>query len=316
MRSSTVWIALLVSLCFVREQVADAVRIGCLASNASHIATCGANPCPQGVRPTEFLHFPKAGTSFCASVGMFGGREYAKDAVEDNHVPLRRAADAELVGAMFRQPEERLLSAYRWLAVQPRCCGSDWGWTASQEARVKAAAAQGQPPDRVLGPFVGCQVAMVLGFGCMSAVFANATLGQRQAATRTAMARVSRFRFVGIQREWQLSICLFNKLTTGLAFVTRAQLKNMRPTSTAGRGGQVERSAEARAVVNDDLSGLPMDSELDGPLYKFALARFWSDVRKYGVDQSGACPLRRRRELRLRCPLPCAATTTHHEALG
>lgn len=99
-----------------------------------------------------FLHFPKAGgISFSSSVLVFGGEELMEDEWRPSrHAPLRNLSKVDLhsVVALFRHPEERLLSTY-WYIRQYRqfCCEPrEFGYTGKQHYILVKLASQGTPP--------------------------------------------------------------------------------------------------------------------------------------------------------------------------
>ena len=72
------------------------------------------------------------------------------------------------------------------------------------------------------GRFHGCQTNMLLAKGCMSE-FAKTPQHVQQ-----AISYVEDFAFVGDVAQWNLSICLFNRILTGRRFALRHQLANVR----------------------------------------------------------------------------------------
>lgn len=235
-----------------------------------------------------WLHAPKTGSSFRNTLLDFPwSDDRDKTWPHGNHQLLSpdiatRIHTANVrVAAMFRKPEDRLLSSYyhmKDLVVPERrvrrrrqvgpvdCCWDDWGWAASVYSPVHTATAAGKPPEDVISKFKGCQTNMVLGRGCMS----RYATSPRHVAQ--AIALVDKFEFVGDVAHWNLSICLFNVKATGRRYVLNHQLVNTRPTTSKQRGVR----------LNDTDS-------IDGALYAFAQHRFWYDVRKHGVSDA-CCP--------------------------
>ena len=112
------------------------------------------------------------------------------------------------VVAFFRQPEDRLLSAYFHMRdlMKPEmpipkggaaaCCDADWGWPAPVFKPVHAGVRRGVPPETLIGHFHGCQTNMVLGKGCMSG-YATSPSHVLQ-----AIQLVEKFTFVGDMARW------------------------------------------------------------------------------------------------------------------
>ena len=258
-----------------------------------------------------WLHIPKCGTSFGETLKSFRA---ATDRPRSMH-PSLPAADApvELLSrtvAMFRLPEERLVSAHGYIrALEGRCCTADWGWPQEVFRSVhRAIVDNGASPSQSVANFTGCQTNMVLGHGCMSRHEYDG-LSPEQVAAR-AIGRVRHFWFVGIVEEWELSMCLFNFLASGgrEKWISPHQLAVVRslgylsPTERArlqARTGLLNRTsdnmpsaagtgAKAPPALTDS-STLPFD-ETDHRLYDFVRARFWSEVRAFGLSHD-SCPV-------------------------
>ena len=145
-----------------------------------------------------WLHIPKCGTSFGETLKSFRA---ATDRPRSMH-PSLPAADApvELLSrtvAMFRLPEERLVSAHGYIrALEGRCCTADWGWPQEVFRSVhRAIVDNGASPSQSVANFTGCQTNMVLGHGCMSRHdYEYDGLSPEQVAAR-AIGRVRHFWF-------------------------------------------------------------------------------------------------------------------------
>ena len=296
-----------------------------------------------------WLHFPKCGTSLRASVIDF---PWSKDRdlswPAGNHQVLfpdiagRIDTPDVRVVAMFRQPEERLLSAYFHMrdhipkARMPQqrkvaraasgnilgCCWDDWGWPRGIYTPVHRMVARGDPPEVAISQFVGCQTSMVLGKGCMSR-YANSPEHVAQ-----AIGLVGRFQFVGDVAHWNLSMCLFNKILTGRRFTLHHQLLNSRPTTHKllpfhVRPNATAAEAEAAHRRAAAASTLRTADPIDGALYAYVQYRFWHDVRAHGIS-SECCPAYETAQsvpadepLPHRCritPLPPPPPQPHHAA--
>lgn len=218
-----------------------------------------------------WVHPPKTGTSFAASVERC---ERAKGRSKELHQNLPVEASDEILKTMvgmFRDPEERLLSAYHWIHRVPSCCIEDWGWQSVVFTKTKHEITQGVPAPKALGRFQGCYTNMIAGgAGCMSEHKPTSE------EMREALRRVGLFRFVGLTGEWTLSTCLFNFITEGRRFVTKGQLHNARPTFGTSH-------------TTYNITGMPEDP-WDGQIFEVVQRRFWSDIRKYGISLQ-TCPM-------------------------
>eukprot|EP00931_Biecheleriopsis_adriatica_P061157 TRINITY_DN36770_c0_g1_i1.p1 TRINITY_DN36770_c0_g1~~TRINITY_DN36770_c0_g1_i1.p1 ORF type:complete len:313 (-),score=43.12 TRINITY_DN36770_c0_g1_i1:80-1018(-) len=228
-----------------------------------------------------WLHFPKAGSSFVNSVKSC---KWSPMRADTNHESLPVDASDELlksVVAIFRQPEERLMSAFTWirkLGKDPRLkkarftleCAEDWGWTMAVSVPAKQAIFDGQSAAQFAGRFGGCITNMIVGRGCMSAHKPT------QEEQLEAIRRSSLFKFVGLITEWELSVCLFNFLTSERRFMKKSQLIHFRPTEGANR-----------TAYNTE--GIPKDLS-DNAVWKAAETRFWQDVKRHGISHE-SCKL-------------------------
>lgn len=185
------------------------------------------------------------------------------------HVPLpwlnafRVSQAVGNVVGMFRQPSQRLLSAFYHMREKPWCCHVDWGLGAAESPRRLALGALRNASDFASAAgMLGCQTKMLAGRHCCDL----------QPLSRAEITRVSAFvlrgmAFVGLLEEWRMSICLFHARFGGPLRV--AELSNVRPTHT-GRalGGRYDESQ----------LGAVRDSA-DEQVYAAATARLWGDVR-------------------------------------
>ena len=221
--------------------------------------------------------------SFASSVLAFGGAELMEGEPPRRHAPLRNLTEIDLtsVVALFRHPEERLLSTY-WYIHQHRqfCCEPiEFGYTGAQHAVLLKHASRATPPHLALtGPlnFTGCQAKMVLGHRCFEKprAFQNRSW---QSVADEAIARIDRFKFVGVVSEFFLSLCLFNYKMTGARYVTPFQVKQCNPTYlNLTKIGMTAEQAH-------NVSSLPYD-HLDHAVFEHAQRRFWADVSASGVS--------------------------------
>ena len=239
-------------------------------------------PPPPPKKPTvSFLHFPKAGgMTFATSVEVFGGIELTEGDQHRRHAPLRDGDDLSNVAALFRHPEERLLSTYWYVHEHGRfCCEPvEFGYTRRQHLMILKHASRNAPPHMAMSGFSGCQANMILGQHCFespASVFPNRTW---HSIAAEAKARIDKFKFVGLVSEFFLSLCLFNYKLTGARYVTPFQTKRCNPTHlNLTRVGMSYDEAFNH-------SSLPYD-HLDHAVFQHAQKRFWADVAASGVSQ-------------------------------
>lgn len=212
-----------------------------------------------------WLHVPKCGTSFHASTSQCRQERGRTSANHQNLPKIVTEKFLSTVVSIFRQPEDRLLSAYHWIKKDHGCCKSDWGWNKHTYKPVRKQISKGNTPAKILlKNFMGCQTNMITGnAGCMSGHHPG------EPEIKEAIRRVGMFGFVGLITEWKLSMCLFNFFTTGNRFIHLFQLRNSRPTN-------------GNSKTEYDLAEAPVDS-MDGAVYKFAEERFWNDIKKNNI---------------------------------
>jgi hypothetical protein len=269
----------------------DAVRILVVL-----IIFCGTVGVSHEWTPLFWLHIPKCGTSFGLSAALYPRLQYRSPFPNSRkkwrpgdaeHQAIPVSADEEMlrsVVTIFRNPEERRISAYTWKKFHPSCCTGNWGWSKITRQRVSEIAHKDVITGNTnssyvvdaMGNLTGCQVRMVLGYGCQSekpAPFLSEDHLQQ------AISRMRQFRFVGLVDEWRMSICLFNVISTGERFVEGWQLANNRPTAGA---------SSTKYVVPPQM---PLD-EVDGAFYEAVKKRFWEDVSQYNISSSSCKSLR------------------------
>lgn len=229
---------------------------------------------PQGFcqkTPTFWLHIPKCGTSFISSVQgcKIASPKYDLKA-EIKHAPLPLSLNEKFAVAMFRDPNQRLASGYAYASNMPFVLGGGlWGIQDHElKTEVVHRLQEGKNPasDKLLGEeFLGCQTNMVLGRQCM-----EGTPRDVEDAVQKAAARVDKFRFVGLQEKWELSICLFNYLTSGKRFISKSQIFNTRKTT-----------GKKRSEYNT--RGFPHDV-YDSKLYAHVVRRFKADLKEHDIS--------------------------------
>lgn len=241
--------------------------------------------------PTFWLHIPKCGTSFYVSVRTCDVdlRGPHLDNLSQQHPPLPSSVGESHVVTILRKPDQRLASAYAYAmegAFSFRVWGVDDGNmtmlrnkmsqlkerldTSTGEDKKKVIV-RAVADDEFLGKsFQGCQTNMILGRTCMAGTPVD-PIGD----AKKASAKLDKFRFVGLQEEWALSICLFNYLTSGKRFITKMQLSDVRATSGRGR-------------TDYDTKGYPHDAA-DEALYAHAAEQFYANLKKHGITVD-ACP--------------------------
>merc|ERR1712228_354159 len=97
---------------------------------------------------------------------------------------------------------------------------------------------------------------------------------------QTAMGNLySRFIFVGLTDQWDLSVCLFHTMFGGRCH--GREFVNTRPDATSSNTSQIHRSDD----VDDVLRRLWTD-RFDGELFSAASSIFWARIEKHGLNQS------------------------------
>ena len=264
--------------------------VGVRADGSSLLPVTTADLVPRPPVEPLFCHTPKCGSSFEASIHIHGGRAHGM------HDPIANNATESEVGRfamLFRHPEERMMSMYWWIRQSyTRCCfPTHFGWPSVAEwQRVANNIYQkGWPPNRILGPYVGCQAGMLLGHRCCSRHRYNSSMSD---VINAAKARVDRLFFVGLTQEWLLSVCLFNYKMTGVRYVTALQLRNCRPGSVERFNRMYNKSLErgVRFVLANltDHSMVKRD-ELDHAVYEHAVERFFRELHAYNIS-AASCP--------------------------
>ena len=226
-----------------------------------------------------WLHIPKCGSSFSRSAGM-----YPTDPNRNGgtHAVLPADADKATLGrviTMFRAPKQRLMSMYEYMKRDVKMikgkpnfygAGFSWGWNMVDAHVVRRGIYNNGSVAETLGSFVGCQANAVLGHRCLNRNLTDVTAAK-------AIARAGQFRFIGLESEWALSVCLFNYAMSGTRYVTQGQLVNLRPTD-ASSGLSTEYN---ETDVPDD----PIDDEL----YAWAEMRFEQQLKEHDISEA-TCP--------------------------
>ena len=297
-----------------------------IASSAPRVApqphlrvhTCGTGPpCPASKTSRTrngvfWLHFPKCGTSFRNSIEcpVLHGEEEANTCHAGTplfvsrghalHKSLTRQHDCanptsvngthyscseeqQATAAMFRPPEERLMSSYFYIKSSIKgCCQDDWGWHSNVWTLIQSRIRLGQSPAATIGKFSGCYTRMILGYGCMG----NFRITSKHVSE--AIARVSKFRFVGIVGQWALSMCLFNKVVMGVTGLFRKQVVDTRPTQLANHDETAAGTHKSSKKYN--VSTIPPDWA-DREVYAYVEKRFRADLSRNNIaDFARDCP--------------------------
>lgn len=229
--------------------------------------------------PTYWIHIPKCGYSFLASVRECKTVPGEKAIVDFSlpHKPLTNAIPLKYVVSFFRKPNQRLASGFaygRHNAQGMRMWQPYENNTAGIVAKIYAMLHDGRNAanDDYLGKnFLGCQTNMILGRGCMQGTPTDPSKDAKE-----AISKVEKFRFVGLVEEWPLSICLFNYLTTGTRFVTYSQLTDTHATH------RVAGKAEKQSATIYDTRGYTRDVA-DEQLYAYVVERFHADLSKHDI---------------------------------
>jgi hypothetical protein len=269
-------------------------RLVCSSDNSDRALQPAASSTPPAARGPEqlvwWLHIPKCGSTFRISAEQYTeDPEHARACCGYTHKRVPEGASEETlshVAAMFREPKQRAASAFYYMIRKSsgrdgvtRCCERDWGWLREEFRPIRERIRGGAPFNETLANFNGCQTNMVLGHGCME----RFDYQKRDAkVVEDAIRRMESFRFVGLESEWRLSICLFNFKMTGRRYVTLQQVVDAHATRKV-RGKLTQQS-----FTEYDVSDYP-DDPLDGPFYEAVETRFWRDVKANGISED-ACP--------------------------
>jgi hypothetical protein len=257
----------------------------------------------SAAQPLWWLHIPKCGSSFETSVHMYKA-DQSMDSGCHKPLPEEQTRSIGHVVAMFRKPKQRMASMYYYMQTRvvhgaggaakltngnPEFYGAGWAWgwtlkSTPSSHKVRMDIYHNKSMAQTVGQYKGCQANMVLGARCMTKhqwASRGAGWGSDAEIAAHAMKRVEKFKFAGLEGEWKLSICLFNYLMTGTAYVTRGQLADNRPT-TGSTPGQTTSSDEY------DETDVPSDP-IDEPLYEFIEKRFRTQLATYNISDS-TCP--------------------------
>ena len=263
----------------------------------------------RGAKPVFWLHFPKCGSSFKKSAKLYPqdpthAANPCKKVCGGTHIYLPKDASPTTlsnVAAMFREPKQRVASAHAFAKTMgPHWCrpegnwtesatkkpsGGHWGWPGSWACN-KTMSNLDLGPGLTFGNYTACQTHMVMGYGCLSKHYSHRGEHWNEhklpAVADAAISRMNQFRFVGLEHEWLLSICLFNYLQTGERYVTSGQLTNNRPTFKPA-----DKHDSSSSFTTYNTSGIREDP-LDDALYEAAERRFKSDLQRHGITES-AC---------------------------
>lgn len=256
--------------------------------NASILGDAFWKRVPQlNPKKLSWLHIPKAGTSFANVLVTWGCPSLPAKAVVDEtysdeygmfvpnfmhmhtkecapgmtlcgsgHMPLKDHTcldysqhEGQFV-AMFRQPEQRIVSGFFHNLHDVDEKSLD---LPSYSRKIS-----------------GCSVRMINGYSCGN----KEGIKMTEQLVETALDRLEDgFAFVGLTEEWALSVCLFHKMFGGTPH--KREFQNVRP------------GAEHREMYDtSDLKGF-VDAA-DGAVYSRAYVMFWANVQRYGATTS-AC---------------------------
>lgn len=234
------------------------------------------------LRPVQWLHIPKCGTSFAtallhlvcsshisenASYNDFPSNRYTSNWNEQcgegsfhmyqhGHDPLRKhmRGDLKNVAAMFREPAQRALSG--WYHERHMC---------PEAATITDYAACTN----------GCAASMLLGYECFDKHGAE----NARAKEAEVVARVQGLGFVGLTEEYDLSVCLLHAMYGGDC--VPVEFENSRPgvQRASGVSGRYDLAAH-------NLTSMPRGP--DHAAYDAAVKVFWHNVKQYGVTRQ-AC---------------------------
>lgn len=231
---------------------ADAVLPNCAALAAAH-----AEERCTGTPEETFLHrYPYAtyfaGTIWSKSIGDFGGH--------DALIYKRRPSAHQLVEGvrlfgLFREPQTRALSSYHHFR----------GYGSKKQRAISAAEylvrIRGTATKMLAGQMKGALDCAALYYDCRSANVVP--------DVPRALSRLSRFAFVGLTEQFNLSVCLLHLMFGGAC--RQSEFVNIRP----GRW-------HAAAPSMPPLPPLPRD-DADEAVYEAAHERFMRDAQTFGA---------------------------------
>ncbi|KAJ8611036.1 hypothetical protein CTAYLR_007064 [Chrysophaeum taylorii] len=200
-------------------------------------------------RRLRWLHFPKAGLTFqetiyrwaCPNLGAFNGRSYVKlhresrrdpqllesycDRQVDGTMPGHPPVDERMLDrtvAMFRDPSQRIISAFRDRKH------ADGFQDEDKEAtwRHLNQAAFARHPG-----IAGCMTRMLQNGKC-----ARARRVRDNFSALGAASNVRRLAFVGLVEHWNTSICLFHKVFGGKPQPDQFKIGHSSRANEMGRG--------------------------------------------------------------------------------
>mmetsp|Transcript_100311 Transcript_100311/g.284165 ORF Transcript_100311/g.284165 Transcript_100311/m.284165 type:complete len:318 (+) Transcript_100311:62-1015(+) len=156
--------------------------------------------------------------------------------------------------AMFRQPEQRLISGFNHRKHGYRNKKASIG----EYARHMS----------------GCATRMIIGRQCGEGNISHEDVSE-------AIQVVEKeFAFVGLTEEWELTVCLFHRMFGGSC--NQREFLNVRPGTNYTEQG-----------YNTSVLGGYRD-EFDGRLHEAAVKIFWSNVHEFGVNRetcAKSCPV-------------------------
>jgi len=257
-----------------------------------------------GFQPLFWLHIPKCGTSFGTSVAPYPTHN-TRDPSQQHQAlnVIQDESQLRAVVGLFRNPDQRLLSSFYWIKKEKTCCTKDWGWLPNVYVPVRSQIRDGAP-EALIAKFKGCQTNMILGEGCMAR--GPGVPPHTQAEIFLAKERLELFRFVGLQEEWRISICLFNFILTGRRFVAPRQLGRIKPgiplhehisaidgsNTTAAREENAKNALASTTMYPPKLLGPQHFDAADTAIYDTAKSRFRRECVQFDIRES-TCPLER-----------------------
>lgn len=159
---------------------------------------------------------------------------------------------------MFRQPEQRVLSAHHQLAFG---AGDVLKYAKRVEGSVTKQLAGQEPGDRwILWPG---------GFACGGPIGSNNGSQPKPALSRAIKRLREGFQFVGLSEEYDFSVCLFHAMFGGQCLPS--EFEHMRP-----RGNNRKHDLGPLQGYKDGV---------DGKLYEEAKSIFWHNMAEYKVTR-------------------------------
>ena len=244
-----------------------------------------------------WFHPPKTGTSFATAVFGYGSnyrissqdienlvlswsplfqkydpQKYLKNTwvEKKDHLKISEDVFQKFKGffvGIFREPVDRSISSFEWFHQ----CTKSFAYCKSK--LIEYINLTGSTVVRMLaGQDDGTE------WKCMknNVRFPCESYDEPQPNIQLAKLRLNSFKFVGLQSEWTLSICLFHHIFGGSC--DQIELKNIRKTKSIFLK-QFLNDEQIKKIKNNN-------SFSDSTLYYTAQKRFWNDIHRFDLNHT------------------------------